>query len=132
MHWQLIFYLLGELHARFKIQNSCLVSNFPSFPWSKQSRCPKTSFSKFEPKYHNRLSAILIDVVTVFYARWRFLYFTKIRILLATRNHKKIVKLCLQLSYLVQNSFQFHDIFSWKISKLQNFNFNYFDTKYPT
>ena len=76
-----------------------------------------------------RLSTILIDIVTVLYARWRFLYFTKIRILLAQKKSLKIVKLCLQLSYNVQNSVQFDDIFSWKISKLQKSN--YFDTKYP-
>ena len=48
------------------------------------------------------------------------------------KSWKKIVKFCLYSSYIAQNCFHFDEIFSWKISKLQNSNFSNFKLYSPS
>ena len=57
--------------------------------------------------------------MTVLYTRWRFENYKQIFI--EKKTMKKLVKLCLHLGYIVQNTFHFDEIFSWKISKLKNY-----------
>ena len=60
--------------------------------------------------------------MTVLYTRWRFDNYKEGEFYKAKKIMKNFVKLCLHLGYIVQNSFQFDEIFfmeNFKTSKLQ-------------